>query len=242
MNLSFYTAAVGAQQQQRRLDIQGNNIANLNTYGFKAEKPAFSSLLYGAFPGAGDGALLRGVGSAMSMAQTDFHSGAFVETGRVQDYAIQGDGFFALQDPGSGAFSYTRDGSFTLAPFRQRSDTGEIETVYYLSDGAGRYVLSDTGGRIQVSDPQAVQPVGVYDFINTDGMRHLDGGRFASAEKNGQVLRGSGRVVSGMLEASNADLAYELSKVIEAQRSFSYALRMVQTSDEIETTVNGLRA
>jgi len=65
--------------------------------------------------------------------------------------------------------------------------------------------------------------------------------RFQPVDKNGQVMLGEGKVIQGVLEASGTDLAYELAKVIESQRSFSYMLRMVTTSDEIETTVNNLR-
>ena len=93
-----------------------------------------------------------------------------------------------------------------------------------------------------MDDPEAEQPVGVFDFVNVDGMLHAGDNRFLPVEKNGQVRVGAGQVRRGALEASNSDLATELGKVIEAQRSYSYVLRMVQTSDEVETTVNGLRA
>lgn len=254
MNSSFYTAAVGAAQQQQRMNVQANNIANVNTYGFKAQKPSFSSLMYGNVAGAEGAELPRGSGAKMSMAGTDFADGALAETGQKQDYAIIGDGFFGLYDPASGEVSYTRDGSFTLSEFQRQKLSAdgeqeldeegqpEMETVFMLSDGMGRFVLNDKGAVTEVKDREAKQPVGVFDFVNTDGMLRMGENRYIPVEKNGQVRFGTGAVRQGALEASNADLAEQMTKVIEAQRSFSYNLRMVTVTDEIETTVNNLRS
>jgi len=253
LNSSFYTAAVGAAQQQLRLNVQANNIANVNTYGFKAQKPSFSSLMYGNVNGIDGEQLPRGSGAKMAMAGTDFGAGAIADTGRKQDYAIIGEGFFGLYDPANGEVSYTRDGSFSLSEFQRqkRTDDGEteldengqpvMETVYMLSDGMGRFVLNNRGAVTEVTDSEAKQPVGVFDFTNTDGMIRMGGNRYIPAAKNGQVRFGTGTVQQGSLEASNTDLAEQITKVIEAQRSFSYNLRMVTTSDELESTVNNLR-
>ena len=253
MNSSFFTAAVGAAQQQHRMDVQANNIANVNTYGFKAQKPSFSSLMYGNVAGAEGAQLPRGSGAKMAMAATDFADGSLAQTGGKQDYAIIGDGFFGLYDPAGGEVSYTRDGSFALSEFQRqkRGEDGETEldeeglpvteTVYMLSDGMGRFVLNDQGAVTEVTDREARQPVGVFDFANTDGMLRMGDNRYMPVEKNGQVRFGAGTVRQGVLEASNTDLAEEITKVIEAQRTFSYNLRMVTTSDELESTVNNLR-
>jgi flagellar basal-body rod protein FlgG len=90
-------------------------------------------------------------------------------------------------------------------------------------------------------DAEGDYPVGIFDFANTDNMQHLGSNRFAPVAKNGPVMPGTGTAIHGMLEASNSDVGTEFAKVIEAQRSFSYALKMVQTQDEIESTINGLR-
>ena len=177
----------------------------------------------------------------ISLAKTDFSSGAMATSSIAQSYAIEGDGFFALADPGTGEISYTRDGSFTLSEYTQMGDDGQPETVFYLSDGEGRFVLSNQGAPMEVTDPDAEMPVGVFDFVNTDGMVHVGSNRFVPVAKNGQVRMGAGVARKGMLEQSNTDLANEMVQVIEAQRSFSYALRMVQTSDEVESTINSLR-
>ena len=146
---AFYSAAVGAQQQMQKMNVQANNIANVNTCGFKAEKPAFQALMYGMVNGIGGDQLPKGSGTRMVSTATDFSQAPVEETGRKQDYAIAGDGFFALFDPSKNEISFTRDGSFTLSPFQVEAeeDTGAepvdtaggdaehtpaLETRYYL--------------------------------------------------------------------------------------------------------------
>ena len=246
MNQSFYTAAVGAWQQQERLNVHGNNIANINNYGFKAKRPVFSDLMYAYIQGAQQDEMPRGTGAYMVSADTDFHQSGFADTGRALDYAIEGDGFFALWEPSSGEYTYTRDGSFTMSQYMLENEAGEMETRWYLSDGLGRFVMGRDGRLVEVNadDSQNMAemlPVGIFDFVNTNGMLSVSENRFVPIEKNGGLRVGSGKLVQGKLEQSNADLANEISKVIESQRSFTYALKMIQTSDEIETTVNDLR-
>ena len=236
----FYSAAVGAQQQMQSMGVHGNNIANVNTYGFKAEKPAFGVLMHSMVEGVDGAQLPKGSGAAIFSTATDFGGGILEETGRDQDYAILGEGFFALYDPSTQEISYTRDGSFTVSSFLEAGEEGEPETVWYLSDGHGRQVLDTGGYPIVVTDPAAEQPVGVFLLQYQDGLQHLDSGRFLAGEKNGAVWMGTAEVRRGLLETSNTDLAAELGKVIETQRAYSYALRMVTTADEVETTVNNL--
>ncbi len=118
-----------------------------------------------------------------------------------------------------------------------------METVWCLSDGDGRFVMGRDGRLIEVDEDNVKTelPIGIFDFVNTNGMLNIGRNRFVPVEKNGQMQIGQGKLVKGYLERSNTDLAHEMVKVIESQRSFTYALKMIQTSDEIETTVNGLR-
>jgi len=266
MNMSFYTAVVGAKQQQSRLDVHANNIANVNTNGFKAKTPEFQSLVYDSIKGAQDDELMRGTGAYMSAAKTNFESGTLVSTERQLDYAIEGDGFFCIWDPKTGEYTYTRDGSFTKASFQtaitgpdgeeyeaeedvedeelEEGEEGEgnnLQTKWYLSDGYGRFVLNSNGGLLEVGETDKKLDIGIFDFINTDGMKNVGGSMFTPIDKNGDVTYGTGNLIQGFLEASNTDLATELTRVIEAQRTYSYALKMIQTSDEIESTVNSLR-
>ncbi len=239
MNVSFYTAAVGAAEQQERLDVHGNNIANLNTYGYRAGKPSFTQLLYTVVDGIDGEELPCGTGSRLDAADTDFRSSGLHESGLEYDYAIEGRGFFCLFDPATGEYSYTRDGSFTAANFGNG---------WYLSDGNGRQVMDPSGvNPLQIANPSVISPpgnplnVGVFDFINYNGMQYAGDNRFIKIDKNLDRVPGTGKVLQGYLERSNADFANEITKVIETQRTFSYMLKMIITSDEIETTVNSLR-
>lgn len=243
MNMSFYTAAVGASQQQKRMNVVANNMANVNTYGYKPERPSFAALMYGNVTGIDNENLPRGTGTRMISANTDYGAmGPMANTGRSLDYAISGRGFFALMEPTSGEISYTRDGSFTMSGHQLPDGEGGFTQVFLLSDGEGRFVLDESGSPIEVTDHNEKQPVAVYDFVSTDGMYPIGANRYLPAEKNGiPFLVEDAVLVQGSLEGSGTDLATEMTKVIEAQRSFSYALRMVQTSDEVTTTINGLR-
>lgn len=246
MNQSFYIGAVGAQQQLYHLNVHGDNIANVNTYGFKANKSYFSALMYQNWPGVEE-ELPMGVGTKMLMTSTDYSQGGPAETGRRLDYYIEGEGFFGLVDLTTGDVSFTRNGAFMMSELQR--PTGEVdgngqpvmETIFFLGDGTGRFVLSEEGGMIQVTDPNEELPVGIFDYGNYDGMGQLDDTRYLPIDKNGNLWYGTGKLVRGYLERSNTDLADEITKVIEAQRAYGAALKMVQTSDEIEATINGLR-
>ena len=162
---------------------------------------------------------------------------------------IEGDGFFALVDLATGQVTYTRNGAFVRSgrevPNGEVDENGEpiTELTYFLGDDEGRFVLSDVGGLIEVPDGDSIDPlpVGIFDYINYDGMTQIDDTRYLPVDKNGNLIYGTGKLLQGVVEGSNADLAEEYTKVIESQRAYGLALKMVQTSDEIETTINGLR-
>ena len=257
MNMSFYTGAVGAWQQQQRMNVQANNIANVNNYGYKAERATFHHLMYGNVTGIDQERLPKGTGTKMVKASVDYETNGYADTGRLFDFAIQGDGFFALYDLASETTSFTRDGAFMMARFEIPPDEDaepEIDPVtgeeiepqateeWRLSDNEGRCVL-DSEGNFIVIDPQdqkADLDIGVFDYRVYDGMLHADSGRFTPIDKNGDLYMGTGKILRGYLERSNVDLAQEMIKVIESQRAYSYALKIVQTTDEIEQTINGL--
>lgn len=247
MNQSFYIGAVGAQQQMQHLNVHSDNIANVNTYGFKADRSRFTALMYQNHRGVEE-ELPMGVSTRMLMTSTDFSQGGPEDTGRRLDYYIEGEGFFGLVDLATGDVSFTRNGAFYMSELERA--TGDVdangqpimETVYCLGDNEGRFVLSETGGLIEIIDPSEMLPVGIFDYVNYDGMQQIDGTRYLPVDKNGNLSIGAGKLRQGLLERSNADLAEELTKVIEAQRAYGIALKLVQTSDEIETTINGLRS
>lgn len=257
MNMSFYNAAVGAYQQQLRMNVQAQNIANVNTQGYRAERAAFGELMNRNVDGIDNSRLPKGTGARMIHAPIDFSSRGFTDTGRNFDFAINGDGFFALFDPDTQEISFTRDGSFTMTQFwippaedaaPEVDENGEeIEpqptSVWRLSDNQGRCVLDPEGNFIVVDPDNQKAPLelGVFDYAIHYGMQHADSSRLLATDLNGQLYLGTGEVKQGLLEMSNTDLTQEFIKVIESQRAFSYALKMVITSDEIESTLNSLR-
>lgn len=257
MNMSFYNAAVGAYQQQLRMNVQAQNIANVNTQGYRAERAAFGELMNRNVDGIDNSRLPKGTGARMIHAPIDFSSRGFTDTGRNFDFAINGDGFFALFDPDTQEISFTRDGSFTMTQFwippaedaaPEVDENGEeIEpqptSVWRLSDNQGRCVLDPEGNFIVVDPDNQKAPLelGVFDYAIHYGMQHADSSRLLATDLNGQLYLGTGEVKQGLLEMSNTDLTQEFIKVIESQRAFSFALRMATVTDEIETTINNLR-
>ena len=247
MNQSFYTGAVGAQQQLLNLNIYGNNMANVNTVGYKAQMSRFGSLMHqrmDSLNGADDS---NGVGAALLMTSTDHGQGAPLYTGRTHDYMINGNGYFALVDLNTNQVTFTRNGAFIVSPYErftgQMDENGNpiTETVMTLTDGEGRFVLGRNGNLITVTNPLLPQNIGIFDFGNYDGMEHVQGTEFLPVDKNGNLYYGTGELKNCALEGSNVDLTEMMTKLIEAQRAYSVSLKMVQTSDEIENIVNNLR-
>lgn len=228
------------------LNIQSNNIANINTTAFKAEKPRFTSLLRQQLESIEDGNYSSGVGARLLMTSTDFSQGSMLYTGRTQDYSISGDGFFAVVDLTTNEVTFTRNGAFEVTFYERVVGQDEFgnaitETIKTLTDGEGRFVLGRNGNIMTVTDPEAMQNIGIFDYGNYDGILHQSGTEFLPVDKNGNLYYGTGELIQGYLEGSNVDLAESLTKVIEAQRAYSMALKLIQTSDEIETTINNLR-
>ena len=236
MDTSFYTAVRGVMTQQTQMDILSNNIANMNTNGYRTKNASFLDLMYYNIRGTENdmGDLRAGTGTIVERTESDFTPGVLMQTGGAYDYAIQGNGFFMLQNPQDNTVEYTRDGSFALS---QRADG------FYLVDAEGWLVLDAQQNPIRYVGGELTGTPGIFDFVTTNGMLSTGSNRFVPVAKNGNPFPAGGesRLVPGALETSNADLAQEMSKVIVSQRAYSYMLRMIQTSDEVEQTINGLR-
>lgn len=235
MDTSFYTAARGVRTQQERMNVLSNNIANLNTMGYKMQSSAFLDLMYYNMR-APEGDLTRlkaGTGVMQERTDIDFSATTIVPTELPLDYGIIGEGFFMLRDPASGEISYTRNGHFSAS---QRADG-----MYLITDD-GKLVLDANRNPIRVVDREAAVQPGVFTFVNTNGMLASGDNEFTPVGKNGApILVTDPNIRNGYLEMSNVDLAEEYAKVIESSRAYSYALKMVQTSDEVEQTINSLR-
>ncbi len=235
MYTSFYTAARGAMEEQRKMDVIANNLANVNNYGYKAKTAVFSDLMYynlNNYTGE-DTPLKAGTGIVVEKTDTNFEPSAYVTTEGEYDYAIEGDGFFMLRSPLNNAVTYTRNGNFSL------SLRGN---VFYLVNDTGNFVLDQNQNPITVTDGELSGTIGVYGFNVLDGMRSVGNNEFAPVAKNGQpFLMADANLIDHALEMSGVSVADDFAQMIETQRAYTYALKMVQTSDEVVSTINSLR-
>lgn len=235
MYTSFYTAARGAMEQQKRMDVVANNLANTNNYGYKTKNAVFSDLMYYNMHNiyGEDTPKKPGVGIVLDRTNTDFSAAGFLTTNGEYDYAIVGEGFFMMQDPTDGEITYTRNGHFSLS---QRGNQ------FYLANDNGNLILDKNRNPITVTEGELSSTIGVYGFQVLDGMLSEGDNEFTPVEKNGEpFLIPDAEVKEHALEASGVSVADEMTRMIETQRAYSYALKMVQTSDEIVNTINSLR-
>jgi len=238
VELSFYTAAVGAHAQQGRLNVISNNIANINTDGYKAQSAGFVDNLYEKYYRAATKDPETGSGARVEKTDILYEQGGMAPTGGKYDFAISGEGFFAVYDNGTGDIYYTRDGNFSLSNYVNEGE------MFFLVNDKGYIVLDRNFGLISV-DPndenQQIEP-GVFDFNSKEGMLLRGNNIYEPVEKMGDPFVNDNALVRrGVVEMGNVDLAYEMSRVIETQRAYQMALKMVQTSDEIEQGINNLR-
>lgn len=231
MDMSFYNAAAGASAHQSRIDYLANNIANANTYGYKAKAVSFSDLLYSDTTSNG-GETKVGSGTKTDKAYTDFAGGNLVESNSNLDFSIEGRGFFGLLDQKTNQVYYTRKGSFTL------SQKGE--KLYFASQD-GYLVLGKNGQPIEMTGIDDKVEPGVFEFPREEGLLNAGSSNFLPVAENGTPYVKEATVRRGFLESSNVDLPKEMTMAIEAQRAYSYSLKVLQTSDEIQELINNLR-
>ncbi len=253
MNLSFYNGALGARMQQEKLNVIGNNVANVNTEGFKSKNAVFSNLMYMNMNASenADTRLRAGAGVRLEKTDTNMGAGTLLQTGDPLNFTIAGKGLFAVRNPADNSTSYTRNGSFIRS---ERADG-----AFYLSTNEGHLVLGKDNNPIKLSetaeeedfgdeeegllrDQPLKERIAVFKFDNYNDMTNIGSNRFLPVEKNGYpVLDGQADLMEGTLESSNVDFAQEMARMIETQRAYQYAIRMITTSDEIEGTINSLR-
>lgn len=233
---AYYTAVAGAKTYQKHLDVISNNLANVQTQGYKALKGEFSDLLYTNVSRTGDN-LMVGSGSKLLKTDTIFSEGAFLETGKETDYAIVGDGFFSIQK--GDEIYYTRNGAFTVAEF-----DGEL---YLTLDGG--FVLNSNeepiilNEEVQGEDSELGKIPGVTKFTNNFDLERVGDSLFVIANENAEYeIAENPDLMPGYLESSNVIMVNELTNMIQAQRAFQFNSRIIQVADEIEQTINNLRS
>lgn len=251
---SIYTARSGLIAQQQRMDVIANNIANLSTVGYKSVRADFKDALYQSMvrpvqPQDGLN-LQRGHGALLGATVRDFVQGTPQQTGGPLDMMLNGDGFFAVQDL-DGETVYTRDGTFALSMEEGGS---------FLVTGDGRYVLDKSGQPIDLKTTAAsdlsvmadgslwdtssglqVGQLGIYTFLNRQGLEAISGNRFKATDGSGEPIESTAEARQGFIESSNVDLASEMVRMIRAQRAFSLASRALTTADQMDSEANQIR-
>ncbi len=234
MKISFYNAVSGAQSQQIRMDTVANNIANLNTTAFKGQQTVFSQLVYQNIrrPEDEQTDLQVGSGSKVFATNNDFRTTTLSMTDNQTDFAINGRGFFAVQNPATEEIRYTRDGAFMLS----QMEDGE----FYLATPNKWLVMSYEGEPITLENAN-IETIGVFDFQNLEYMTREGDNTFTAGEFGGEPTAVYGLTQQGMLELSNVDMPNEFARLIETQRAFQLSVRMMTTSDEVIQTINNLK-
>jgi len=255
------TAATGMQAQQMNIDNIANNLANVNTTGFKKARVEFQDILYQNYRQAGVAtgvgttsptSLDVGYGTKPVATTRDFTSGAMVLTGNSTDLAIGGDGFFQVQMP-DGTTSYTRDGSFKISSegVLVTSDGFTVLPQITIPTDATELAVS-IDGQVSVlvagnETPQQVGQIELARFINPAGLSAIGHNLYSETVASGSpitgnpTLEGFGRVDQGQLENSNVSVVDEMVNMIMAQRTYEINSKVIQTSDDMSQITNNLK-
>jgi flagellar basal-body rod protein FlgG len=261
---TLYTAATGMEALETKLDVIANNMANINTTGFKKDRANFEDLIYriNRLPGAtdADGNLTStgieiGLGTRVSSTQTNHTQGAFQATGNPLDFAIEGRGFFKVTDPG-GDFLYTRAGNFGINAVGQlvlgSANTGWVldPSITIPENAVDVVVTSDGQVQYRTTDSPNLQTAGqisLSTFINPDGLLKMGDNLFKQTDASGTATEGNpgapgiGVIAQGALESSNVEPVQELIDLITTQRAFELNSQVVQAGDQIMQIAANLR-
>lgn len=258
MNHALWIAKTGLEAQQTRMAVVSNNLANVNTTGFKQGRAVFEDLLYQNVRQAGgqtsqDTELPSGMhlGTGVRVVATEklFTQGGLLQTDNSLDVAIKGRGFFQVLMP-DGNLAYTRDGTF------QRNAQGELVTSsgygiqpgITIPDGAQTVTIGKDGVvSVQLAGqatPSQVGSLEIVDFINPVGLQpigenlYLETAASGTAQAGTPGINGFGSLVQGALEGSNVNVVSELVNMIETQRAYEMNSKAISTNDQMMQYLN----
>lgn len=255
------TAATGMVAQQASIDNIANNLANVNTTGFKKARVEFQDILYQNFRKAGTATAIGatapvnldvGYGTRPVATSREFSPGSVQITKNPTDLAIAGNGFFQIQMP-DGTTAYTRDGSFKISSDGQLVTTDGFKMTPEITipeDATDLSVAIDGQVFILVVGndvPQQVGQVELARFINPAGLSAVGHNLFRESPASGTPITGTpgteglGTLDQGNLEASNVSVVDEMVNMIMAQRAYEINSKVIQTSDDMSQTINNLK-
>ncbi len=261
MDKTLRTASTGLSSQQRYVEVIANNIANVNTTGFKKVRPEFQDLLYETLRPAGNVArsgveplneVQIGSGTELVATTKIFTQGDIASTNNPLNMAINGEGFFVIRKP-DGNLVYTRDGSFQL------DRNGQIVTSqgYTLDPG---FTIPSDAIEIQVSrdglvsiltegstDATVLGQIELARFINSAGLKSIGDNFYQETPASGQPFfeipgtNNTGEIIQNHLESANVDIVEEMVNMITAQRAYELNSKSVKTADDILSTAVNLK-
>jgi len=257
----LYTAATGMNSMQHQIDVTSNNIANVNTTGFKQDRAEFQDLMYETLNySAGQTSQTTtnptgidvGLGVRISGIQKNFNEGDLKLTSNPLDLAIEGKGFFQITMP-SGETTYTRNGAFKLNTEGTivNGNGYPLSPQIVVPDNVTKLSIGKDG-IVTATDPATGDVVNlgqieIADFINPAGLTPLGESLFMESEASGAVLTGNpttnqfGNMRQGMIELSNVKLVNEMVDLITAQRAYEANSKAITTTDSMLDTVNRLK-
>jgi flagellar basal-body rod protein FlgG len=258
---SLWTSATGMQAQALNLDVISNNLANVNTAGFKKSRAEFQDLLYETIRPAGtpssqDSEVPAGIqlghGTRPSTVLKIFSQGNMENTQNELDLAIEGDGFFQIALP-NGETAFTRDGAFKLDSDGRmvNSDGFALEPEITIpSDALSISVgLDGTVSVLQAGETTAseIGTIELARFVNPAGLISMGKNLFMTSEASGDEMTGTagedglGTLAQGFLEMSNVSVVDEMVKMITAQRAYESNSKAIQAADEMLQLANNVK-
>lgn len=254
---AFSTSATAMAAQQTMVDVIANNLANVNTTGFKRSQVDFKDLLYtrliesGMEVAAGytaPGGLEIGNGVRVAATPKVFSAGELVNTGRKLDLAVWGDGFFQVALP-NGEIRYTRDGSFHINADGQivTSSGYLLEPAITVPTDARDIEIGADGTVNAIADDGTISVVGTIQLVkfpNPEGLSSEGNNLLAETPASGAPVTGTageagfGTLQSGFLEKSNVQMVTELVSLITAQRAYEINARAIKAGDDMLRTAN----
>ncbi len=257
---ALWTAASGLQTQRIAVDGISNNVANVNTTGFKKNETQFQDLFYqhanalGEFEPDNSSRTGISIGTGAKIAGTEkvFSQGRLEQTGNPLDLAIDGEGFFRVLLP-DGTAAYTRDGAFT-ADVTGRIVTPQgyrLEPSITIPQGAKSLNIAPNG-EVSVmlaglSTPSAVGTITLYRVGNPNGLLAIGENLFKPTDAAGSMIEvgagspGVGSLAQGFVEGSNVELADEMTRLVVAQRAYEFNARAFRTADEMLSIATNIR-
>ncbi|MEP6619466.1 MAG: flagellar basal-body rod protein FlgG [bacterium] len=260
MNPALRTAATGMMAQQTRTEVIANNLANVNTTGFKRSRAQFQDLLYQTVQGTTvigtadantQSAIQVGRGTHLAGVLRQNSQGTLEQTGRPLDAAIEGEGFFQVQLP-NGTTAYTRDGGFQISDQGMLTTNGGAQVIpgIRIPPEAADVSISRTGvvsyTRKGSADTVELGRVEIARFPNPTGLMSQGENLLTETASSGTAItgfptdEGMGQLVQGSLEGSNVEVVQEMVDMITAQRAYELNSKTLKATDEMSQVANNI--